>query len=154
MASEVDSRAIAIGSIAGGIAVFFFIAGGMRGLTMARILTILAVAPLLAGIPAGICVGLLQRNHRGGLNAGGLAAVLGTQLGIFGFATMRAIRLPGLTLGERIDVVFVAAAYSLLPMLLVFPFIFMGGALVARHVGSGRHTAEELELHDLPVSEE
>lgn len=154
MASDVDRRATAAGSIAGGVAVFLLIVGGFGGLTATHLMTVLVVAPVVAGIPAGICVGWLDRTYRGGMNAGGLAALGGTMLGIFGFATVRAVTLSGLTLGQRLDVVFVAAAFSLLPLMAAFPFIYFVGGLVANHMGPRGGGAEELDIPDLPGSED
>lgn len=154
MVSDVDRRAAAAGSIAGGLAVFLLIFGGFGGLTGTNMLTVLVVAPVVSGVPAGISVGWLDRSYRGGMNTGGLAAMGGTLLGIFGFAAIRAVTIPGLTPAQRLDVIFIAAAYSLLPLMAVFPFIFFVGGLIAARVGSGRETAGNFELPDLPASED
>lgn len=154
MASDVDRRAAVAGSFAGGFAVFLLIFGGFGGLTGTNMLTVLVVAPVVSGIPAGIGVGWLDRTYRGGMNAGGLAALGGTLLGVFGFAAMRAVTIPGLTPAQRFDVIFIAASYSLLPLMAVFPFIFFVGGLTAVRVGSGREPAGDFELPDLPTSEE
>lgn len=154
MGSDVDRRAVLAGSLAGGLPMLLTIVAGLDRLTTTYLLTVLAVAPLVSGIPAGICVGWLDRTYHGGMNSGGLAAIGGTLLGLFGFATMRALTLPGLSLGERLDVVFVMAAVSLLPLMAVFPFIFFAGGLVATRVAAGRQPTDDFELYDLPSSEE
>ena len=144
-----DRRSALVGSVGTGLVVFLFILAQYGEPTVFELLETVVVAPLAAGIPAGVIVGILTDDSRSAFLTGGLAACFGTVLGLSGYALFEAATVSNWTIAERLDILFLIGAYSGAPLAMVSPLVFFGGGTVAALVVRWGRSTEEPVLHDL-----
>ena len=126
---ETDTRALAAGAVVA--AVLVFAATAWAGSARA-----MAVSIVLAAVPAGFAVGMATRGYGTELLEGGLAAVCGSVLAVLAYGSVQTALATGVPLAYRFDELFLVSLYGFWSLVVVGPFAFFAGGLVARWTGS------------------
>ena len=122
---ETDTRALAAGALVAAVVVFA--ATAWAGSTRA-----LAVSTVLAAVPAGFAVGMTTRGYGTELLEGGLAAVGGSVLAVVAYGLVQTALATGVPLAYRFDELFLVSLYGFWTLVVVGPFAFLAGGLLAR----------------------
>lgn len=144
-----ELRSVALGMLVGGGAVLAHILTQFGQPRVSELLVVVVLSPLVAGISAGVAVGLTTSDTRGAFLSGGMAGTLGTVFGLVAYATLEAVTVSGWTIAQRLDIYFVIASYTGLPLMAVGPVIFFGGGYAGSLVARQRQSVEEPDLSDL-----
>lgn len=154
MIQTTRARSAGIGVLASGVATYAFVRGQFGQPRLSDLLAVLVLSPLIAGLTAGIVVGLTTESSRDALMDGGLAAVVGTIAGFLGYATAAVIAATTAPLAHRLDIYFVILSYIGLPLMAVGPVIFLVGGFVASRLARHRQSVREPSLSEFPRDEE
>lgn len=150
MAHRGRVRSVGIATLLSGVVVLSVLRTLYGQPRLSELITVVLLAPLLTGTVAGVVVGLTTQDRLDATIDGGLAALLGTIVGLFGYATFEVISAGGVPIAHRLDIYFVIAATTGLPLVAVGPVIFFVGGFVATRVAGLRRSTREPTLNELP----